>query len=153
MAIAAAMQPPDHRLSVALITRGRLLRNRNPSAALADFRQALILTNRLFGPSDLRTAQAAFQVALELFIQGRAEEALDLITRAKPAARRVQDGILLASLLAVEAQALLETGQAAAARRARVEHLHWARFAYGDADGSRARAIAGLEAQSDAGGS
>ena len=151
VSIARRMSPNDHRLSVALITRGRLQRDRNPGAALGDFRAAYGLNARLFGQQDLRTAQAAFQVALELFLMGRAEEALVLIDRAKPVATRMQDAVLLSSLLAVEAQALTELGDAAAARRARLDHLRWARYAYGEADGARARAQAGLEAEAAAG--
>ncbi|MEM7616631.1 MAG: DUF2927 domain-containing protein, partial [Pseudomonadota bacterium] len=57
--IARDMRPVDHRIGVALITRGRLLRERDPVAAASDFVEAYQRLRGVLGPNDVRTAQAA----------------------------------------------------------------------------------------------
>ena len=147
VAIARRMVPPDHREVVSLVTRARLEKDRNPSAARADFRRAFDLSRRQLGENDLRTAQIGFHVALSLVDEGQPRQALELVLRYKPVAVQMQEAVLYSSLLLVEARARDQLGERAAARRARLDHLRWARYAYGDADGSRARALAGLEAE------
>ncbi|NNU80267.1 DUF2927 domain-containing protein [Halovulum dunhuangense] len=145
VSIARAMQPPDHRLGVALVTRGRLTRDTAPAAAAADFIEAHRLLRAQLGTDDIRTAQAALHVAL-VSLEGRDYDSAErLADQAIPVARRGQNAVLLSSLLAVKGAALTALGESDAARVAQLDHLRWARYAYGDGNGSRARAQAALE--------
>ncbi len=143
--MARAMQPVDHRLGVALIARGRLWREGDPGAAARDFLEAEQLFRRQLGVQDVRTAQATLHVALLALEAGNADAAATLSERAIPAARRAENAVLLSSLLAVKAAALAAQGDLTAARTAQLDHLRWARYAYGDASGERTRAQARLE--------
>ncbi|MSU89779.1 DUF2927 domain-containing protein [Rhodobacteraceae bacterium 2CG4] len=146
LAAAQRLQPADHRLGVALITRGRLTRDQAPERAAADFRAAYRLFRDRYGPDDIRTAQAALHVALTALEQADFDAADRLATQAIPVARRGHNAVLLSSLLAIRAAALTATGDRTGARQAQLDHLRWARYAYGDGNGTRAREQARLEA-------
>lgn len=146
VAVAQQMQPVDHRLGVALITRGRLIRDRDRARAAADFRAAYDLFYNQLGPNDIRTAQAALHVSLTALDQRDFDAARRLADQAIPAARAGQNAVLLSSLLAIKAAALTARGDRTGARQAQLDHLRWARYAYGDGNGNRAREQARLEA-------
>jgi len=63
-----------------------------------------------------------------------------------PVARRSENAVVLSGLLAIKAEALLASGNIAPARKARIESLAWARYAFGDSDGDIARAQAEIAA-------
>jgi len=142
--LAERMTPPDHRLGLALLTRGWLSRDAGRASAIDDFSRAYALHMQILGPENIRTAQSAFHVALEVMLRGNPDTALRLVAPAKRVAVTEQDAILLSGLYAVESRALSELGRVEEARAAKVDHLRWARYAYGDDDGQRARQIARL---------
>lgn len=145
VATARAMQPNDHRLGVSLITRGRLTRQSDPVDSAGDFIEAYQVFRGRLGLDDVRTAQAALHVALVSLEARDQQTALSLANSAIPVAERGQNAILLSSLLAVKSAALSGMGDPVAARQAQLDHLRWARYAYGDASGDRRRAQAALE--------
>ncbi|MEM9639962.1 MAG: DUF2927 domain-containing protein [Pseudomonadota bacterium] len=146
VAIARNMRPVDHRIGVALITRGRLLRERDPAAAASDFVEAYQRLRGVLGADDVRTAQAALHMALVGLDVGDFAPAQRVAERAIPVARRGQNAVLLSSLMLVRAKALEAQGRLDEARSGQLDHLRWARYAFGDQDGRRARRLAALEA-------
>jgi hypothetical protein len=144
--IATGMQPADHRLAVSLLTLGRLRLRTDPGAAAEDFTRAYTLLQMRYGADDLRTAQAAVHVAALALGTGQYDLAVDLVDRHMPSAVEGQNAILAAGLMSVKAEALVETGDLPGARTARVESLRWARYGFGDTDGSLAREQAELAA-------
>ncbi|MEM8788842.1 MAG: DUF2927 domain-containing protein [Pseudomonadota bacterium] len=144
--IAQRMQPSDHRLGVALITRGRLNRERDPVGAAQDFITAYAHFRRTLGPQDVRTAQAALHTAIVALETRDAAGALALANEALPVAEQAENAVLLSSLLLVRARALETLGERRAAQAAQVDHLRWARYAFGDRNGDRRRLQARLEA-------
>ena len=132
--------PVDHRLGVSLLTLGRLNLRNDPAAGGAALRRRLrALPRGSSGPSDLRTAQAGVHLAALALGTGQYAVAVALAERHLPAARSGQNAILIAGLLAVEAEALAELGDAEAAQAARLDSLRWARYGFGDSTG-RSRA-------------
>ena len=77
---------------------------------------------------------------------GQYAAAVGLADRHVPAAQAGQNAILLAGLLAIKAEALAELGEAAEAQAVRLDSLRWARYGFGDADGTLAREQAQLAA-------
>ncbi len=143
--LASRMLPQDHRLGVALLTRGRLLIGKSAKRAGSDFEAAYSVLSELLGPRDVRTAQAALHLGVTRLRNGDATGALTLADQAIPVAKRGENGILTSGLYAVRAEALNDLGQPVRARLARVESLKWARLAFGDQDGKIARAQSELE--------
>ncbi len=145
VALARQMRPVDHRAGVALITRGRLLRDTQPARAVADFVEGYQRLRGLLGPDDIRTAQSALHMAIVGLEARDYPGAQRVAETAIPVARRGQNAVLLSSLLLVRAKALEAQGRLSAARDGQLDHLRWARYAFGDTDGIRARRQAALE--------
>jgi len=145
VAVAQGMSPQDHRLSVALITRGRVNRSRALARAATDFIAAYEHSKKTLGVNDIRTAQAALHVAIVALENRDFLAAMELAELHIEAARRGQNAVLLSSLLAVQSAGLAATGQSAQARAAQLDHLKWARYAYGDSNGARRRAQLEIE--------
>lgn len=146
ISLANAMSPPDHRLGLALLTRGRIEARTSPRTAASAFDAAYRQFTRQFGSDDIRAAHVALHLALFALRDGRLEDAVSLARTHIPAARRAENAVVLSGLLAIEAEAFLAAGDLAAARRTRVESLTWARYAFGDEDGDIARAQAQIAA-------
>jgi hypothetical protein len=144
--IAVEMRPVDHRLDVSLLTLGRLTIRRDPATAARHFAEAYNLSRRRFGDGDVRTAQAGVHVAALAVSTGQPEVALTIAGRHLDAARRAQNAILVAGLLSIQAEALLELGREGEARSTRLDSLRWARYGFGDADGAFAREQAQIDA-------
>jgi len=149
--IAGAMRPVDHRLGVALLTSGRLRLRRDPLAAAEDFVRAYALFVEQFGVEDVRSAQAGVHLAALAVGSGQYTLAIELADRHLPAALAGQNAVLVAGLLSVKAEALAAEGRAGEAQATRLDSLRWARYGFGDADGTLAReqaqiaALIGLE--------
>ncbi|WP_161861754.1 DUF2927 domain-containing protein [Algicella marina] len=143
--LAGQMKPVDHRLGTALVTRGRLTFRSRPEQAAVDFANAYQLLSSRLGAGDIRTAQAALHLAILGLKRGDFPQALSLARNAKPAARRGQNAVLLSGLLAVEAQAQFGMGDKSKARATRIDSLKWARYAFGDINGTIQREQAELE--------
>ena len=131
---------------MSLLTLGRLNLRNDPGQAAQHFADAYALFRQQFGPEDLRTAQAGVHLAALALGTGQYAVAAALAERHLPAARSGQNAILIAGLLAVESEALAELGDAGAAQAARLDSLRWARYGFGDADGTLAREQAELAA-------
>ncbi len=144
--IAAEMRPVDHRLAVSLLTLGRHALRRDQSEAARYFAEAYEVSRRRLGPADLRSAHAGVHVAAVALAAGKFDDTVRLADRHAPAARSGQNAILLAGLLSLKAEALLGLGEAPAARAARLDSLRWARYGFGDVDGTLAREQAALTA-------
>jgi len=150
--LAREMTPVDHRLVVALLTLGRLELRDTPAAAIQRFAEAYALSQRLQGEGDLRSAHAGVHVAAMAVAAGRNDDAIVLAQRHAPAAVRGQNAILLAGLKSLEAEALLAEGRMVEAQAVRLDSLRWARYGFGDGDGTLAReqaAIAALQRLDD----
>ncbi|MBP7000539.1 DUF2927 domain-containing protein [Amaricoccus sp.] len=144
--IAAEMRPTDHRLAVSLLTLGRLTLRRDPGEAARYFAEAYDVSRRRLGTGDLRTAHAGVHVAAVALAAGRYETTITLADRHIPAARQGQNAILLAGLLSLKSEALLALGRTEEARKTRIDSLSWARYGFGDDDGTLAREQAALAA-------
>lgn len=142
--VAREMRPNDHRLGVALLTRGRLVLRRDPAAAARDFTEAYALFRDTLGIADVRTAQAGVHLAALALGAERFDAAVALADLHAPAAKAGQNAILVAGLLSIKAAALAELGQATAARAVRLDSLRWARYGFGDEGGVLAREQAQL---------
>ena len=144
--IASAMRPTDHRLGVALLTRGRLMLRSSPERAAADFARSWRIFRDAQGPQDIRTAQAALHLAVASLREDRFETSLRLANDALGPALRGENAVLASGLYAIRAESLIGLGRATEAKDARLESLKWARYAFGDIDGAIASAQAQLEA-------
>ncbi len=143
--IASGMRPQDHRLGVALLTRGRLRMSSSPDEAAKDFEAAHQVFVRRLGRRDLRAAQSALHLAVAELRRGRFEQTLSLTEGSLETALRGENAILASGLYAVRSEALTAMGRGREAQRSRVESLKWARLAFGDSDGMMAAAQAELE--------
>ncbi len=137
--IAAEMRPTDHRLAVSLLTLGRLTLRSDPVQAARYFSEAYAVSTRKLGPDDLRTAHAGVHVAAVALAAGQYDTVVRLVDRHAPAALTGQNAILLAGLLSLKAEALLNLKDGPGARAARLDSLRWARYGFGDDDGALAR--------------
>lgn len=125
---------------------GRLRLRGNIIAAAQDFSDAYILFKSRFGLDDIRTAQAAVHVAALALGNSQYDLAIKLVDRHMATAMEQQNAILMAGLLSIKAEALLMQGKDTDAREARLDSLRWARYGFGDSDGSLAREQAALSA-------
>jgi hypothetical protein len=144
--IAAEMDPPDHRLGVSLLALGRLNLRRDPAASARNFGDAYTLFRDQFGVDDIRTAQAGVHLAAIALGTGHYQAAVQLADLHTPGALAGRNAILLAGLLSIKADALAALGDAAGAQEARLDSLRWARYGFGDTDGTLAREQAQLAA-------
>lgn len=144
--MAAAMQPPDHRLTVSLLTLGRLSLRDDPRQAANHFTEAYRQSSRRYGTDDLRTAQAGIHMAALALGIGENETALTLARRHEDTAIRAQNAILAAGFQSIRAEALLRLDRPEEAQAARLDSLRWARYGFGDSNGALAREQAQLAA-------
>ncbi|MER2508818.1 MAG: DUF2927 domain-containing protein [Amaricoccus sp.] len=143
---AEEMRPIDHRLGVALLTLGRMNLRGDPALAAANFTEAYDLFQTKLGPHDIRTAQAGVHMAALASGLGQPEAAIALADKHVPDAIAGQNAVLVASLLAIKAEALAQLDRLPEAEAARLDSLRWARYGFGDADGSLGREQAQLTA-------
>ena len=146
LSLASAMQPSDHRLGLTLLTLGRVQARTNPDKAAGLFSSAYAQFAGLLGEQDIRTTHVALHLALFALKDGQFEIALDLANKHIPSARKAENAVVLSGLLAIKAETLLAAGDVPNARKARIESLAWARYAFGDSDGDIARAQAEIAA-------
>lgn len=128
--VATAMGWTDHRRGFSHYAMGRLLQASDPEAAQDQF----ILAQRFFGQrSDtaLHRAYVASQLAAYAIAEGRADDALYLLTPNLDIAARHENAALLATLLMLRAEALDLAGQVTEARQVRLDSLGWARYGFG----------------------
>ena len=128
----------DGRAAFANYLLGRLALADRPVEALAAFRKAGVLYANRPG-MELHEAHVGMQMSAFALSSGDADAALRLTSRFVPVARRGQNAALLATLLAIRAEALDEVGRAEEAAATRAEGLGWARYGFGSEDVIRAR--------------
>ena len=145
VSLALAMKPQDHRLGVALLTRGRLSLQSDPTAGARDFTQSYELFRKRLGSDDIRTAQAGLHLSVLALATKDFDVVLELVDRSIKPALMGQNAVLASGLYAVRSEALIGLGETEEATKARLESLKWARFAFGDTNGVIASAQAKLE--------
>ncbi|WP_103333676.1 DUF2927 domain-containing protein [Pseudotabrizicola formosa] len=128
----------DGRLAFSLYAQGRALTARDSVAATEAYAQAAQIWRSLPG-GQIHAAHVDMQLAAFALSSGQDDAVLFLTSRALPVARSHQNASLLASLLAMQAEALGRLGRGAEARLARLDSLAWARYAFGSEDKVRAR--------------
>lgn len=128
--VATAMGWTDHRRAFSHYAMGRLLQAESPRRAQEQF----IMAQRYFGKdrdTALHRAYVASQLAAYAVAEGRAEDALFLITPHLDTAARHENAALLATLLLLRAEALDLTGRPTEGQQVRLDSLGWARYGFG----------------------
>ena len=120
----------DARAGFAWLVLGRLSLSEDPAAA-AD---ALLRAGTIYHSDPLLAAHSAhadMQLAALMLSQGDAEIAIRLVNAAAPHAAEAENAALLATLLAIKAEALDLEDRASEAREVRLDSLGWARYGFG----------------------
>ncbi len=120
----------DGRAGFAWLILGRLSLADDPATA-AD---ALLRAGAIYHSDPLlaiHSAHADMQIAALALSQGDAETAIRLVNLAAPRAAEAENAALLATLLAVKAEALDLENRASEAREVRLDSLGWARYGFG----------------------
>ena len=138
LSIARAQGWTDGRLAFSYFALARAQTGGNMAAAIASYNQAARIWRTL--PSgQIHAAHVDMQLAAFALSSGQFDQALSLTDRAIPVVRRYQNASLLATMLAMRAEALEALGRDGEARAARLDSLGWARYAFGSDAQVRAR--------------
>ncbi|MCU0901578.1 MAG: DUF2927 domain-containing protein [Cypionkella sp.] len=138
VSIAKAQGWSDTRMAFSLFARGRALTGKDIPAAVEAYAQAARIWRSQPGAA-IHGAHADMQLAAFALSSGQFDTVLSLTDRAVPLARSHQNASLLASLLAMRAEAMDALGRSEEARAARLDSLGWARYAFGSDAQVRAR--------------
>ena len=128
--IAGDMGWRDTRAGFAWLILGRHSLPDDPVAAA----EALMTAGRIYHADPLlaiQSAHADMQLAAFALTQGDADLAIALADGALPHAAEAENAALLATLLAMKAEALTLQGRDDAARSTRLDSLGWARYGFG----------------------
>lgn len=136
LSIASAMNPPDHRLGMTLLTLGRLTARGDEARSVEYFKSAYRQLSSVLGPNDIRVSRVAWHLAVLAKNAGALDQALALADRHIPNARAAENAITLSGLLAVKADAHWNRGEIEAARRAQREAWAWSHYAFGEVPSS-----------------
>ena len=138
ISIAKAQGWTGNRMAFSLFARGRALTGNNAPAAIEAYSQAARIWRSIPG-AQIQAAHVDMQLGAFALSAGQFDQVLMLTDRAIPVARSHQNASLLASLLAMRAEALDATGRSAEARPVRLDSQGWARYAFGSDAQVRAR--------------
>ena len=138
ISIAKAQGWTDGRLAFSLFAKGRALTGRDVPGAMAAYNQAAKIWRGIPG-GQIHAAHVDMQLSAFALSSGQFEQVISLTDRAIPVARSHQNASLLASLLAMRAEALDATGRGTEAKSVRLDSLGWARYAFGSDAQVRAR--------------
>ncbi len=138
ISVAQAQGWTDGRLAFSHFARGRALTGTDAPGAIVAYTRAAQIWRTQPG-AQIHTAHVDMQLSAFALSSGQFARVLALTDRAIPVARSHQNAALLASLLAMRAEALEATGRHAAAQKARLDSLGWARYAFGSEVLVRAR--------------
>ena len=138
VSIAKAQGWTDGRMAFSLFARGRALTGRDMPAAIEAYSQAARIWRSIPG-AQIHAAHVDMQLGAFALSSGQFDQVLMYTDRAIPLARSHQNASLLASLLAMRAEALDATGRSAEAKTARLDSQGWARYAFGSDAQVRAR--------------
>ncbi len=138
LAIAKAQGWTDGRLAFSYFALARSQTAGNLNAAITTYTTAANIW-RAQPAGAIHAAHVDMQLAAFALSSGQMDQVLSLTDRAIPVVRQHQNASLLASLLAMRAEALAATGRDAEARAARLDSQGWARYAFGSEAQVRAR--------------
>jgi hypothetical protein len=138
VAIASAQGWTDGRMAFSLFARGRALSARDVPAATQAYAQAARIWRSQPG-GQIHAAHVDMQLGAFALSAGDHDRVLTLTDSAISVARSHQNATLLASLLAMRAEALDAAGRGKEAGSARLDSLAWARYAFGSEAQVRAR--------------
>jgi Protein of unknown function (DUF2927) len=120
----------DHRRAFSQYMLGRMVQAFDPVLAQRHFESALRFLDRTPG-GDLQRAYIVTQTAAYAIVTGDGATALRQIRPSLEAAKRAENGALLATLMLLQAEALDLTGQSEKASAVRLDSLGWARYGFG----------------------
>jgi len=120
----------DTRLAFSLFALGRLNLGVDSAVALASFQEAERIYRTLPG-SELQAANMGVQLAAYALSGGHADAALDIVNAHLDPVKQAQNAALLATLLAIKAEALDMLGRDTEAALVRLDSLGWARYGFG----------------------
>ena len=128
----------DGRAGFANYLLGRLALADRPAEAIAAFQRAGAIYGSRPG-MELHEAHVGMQLAAFALSSGDAPQVLNLTNRFAPVAQTGQNAALLATLLAIRAEALDMVGRPDEAASVREEAFGWARYGFGAEDSIRMR--------------
>lgn len=128
--IAQASGLAGHRRGFSHFALGKLVQGSDPGRARDQFLAADQFFRRSPG-TDIHRAHVGVHLASQDLEAGRGDDALKRLAPHVETAKRHENAALLATLLMLRADALDLTGDAAEARRVRLDSLGWARYGYG----------------------
>ncbi|NRB16784.1 MAG: DUF2927 domain-containing protein [Rhodobacteraceae bacterium] len=137
-AIAKRLGWQDHRRSFSHFILGRMVQGSDPDLAQDHFKTAM----RYLGNApitQLHRAQIAARMAAFEITRGNGRAAQSLLQPSIPTAARFENATLLATLMMLQAEALVLSGDFDAARAVRLDSLGWARYGFGSDWAVRAR--------------
>ena len=138
VAIAQRWGWKDHRRSFSYFILGRMVQGTDPDLAQSHFKAAM----RYLGnaPStQLHRAHISARMAAYEITRGNGRPAKILLQSSIPTASRFENASLLSTLMLLQAEALMLTGDFDAARAVRLDSLGWARYGFGSDWAVRAR--------------
>ena len=138
ISIAKAQGWTDSRMAFSVFARGRALTGRDVPAAIEAYSQAARIWRSIPG-AQIHAAHVDMQLGAFALSSGQFDTVLRLTERSIPVARTHQNASLLASLLAMRAEALEATGRGVEARSVLLDSQGWARYAFGSDAQVRAR--------------
>ena len=136
--IAKAQGWRDGRLAFSHFALGRAQTGRDMQAAIESYTEAARIWRSQPG-GQIHAAHVDMQLAAFALSSGQFGQALALTDRSIPVVRQFQNASLLATMLAIRAEALDATGRSSEARAARLDSQSWARYAFGSDAQVRAR--------------
>ena len=136
--IAKAQGWTDGRLAFSYFALARSQTAGNLAAAIGNYNLAASIW-RTQPAGAIHVAHIDMQLAAFALSSGQMDQVMSLTDRAIPVVRQHQNASLLASLLALRAEALEALGRGSEARAARLDSQGWARYAFGSDAQIRAR--------------
>lgn len=138
VSIARAQGWHDGRLAFSHFARARSRTASDMAGAIQDYTEAARIWRSQPGGA-IHAAHVDMQLAAFALSSGQFDHVISLTGSAIPVARQYQNGSLIASLLAMRAEALEAVGRSVEARSTRLDSLGWARYAFGSDAQVRAR--------------
>lgn len=120
----------DHRRAYPHYLMGRMIQFRDPAAALQQYQIALQFLNATPG-TEVHRAHVTAQTASFALAQDQGPNVLPDLDKAIDVMTRAENASLLATLLLLKSEALMQAGQVQQARAVRLDSLGWARYGFG----------------------
>ena len=130
VAIAKNLGWTDARMAFSLFALGRLALADESGTAQNAFEQAGAIYRSLPG-AQVHAAHVDMQLAAFALSAGDAGQALALVNRSLAPVQAAENAALLATLLMIKSEALIQLGRVAEAQAVRLDSLGWARYGFG----------------------